>query len=380
MNKGLDTFLAQSLDVQAHHPLWQGQKPPGRLQVTKSVWPRSDDHMATLEESAGQQALRKLKRGERRGESSLSRQSGPLRMASGLSDEGKIAHSVNLVQSVQQEENSTRPGFPRENFQQLFVLVHLSLFVSCHTRGIPEFFLLILVQVDFALHVFQELRHELPAGHGPQPVECAALDEDEGVKVGGPQLAAAPLHAHVLEHRALADARGRLDGDHRRQRRAGAGHGPARAEHGLDPHGLDGTLDVPVLGEVVGHLGPVVHVEAGGLLGVHLREDELLVEVLLPRAPPLGLAARGRLRTGLEPVGKVLSVVLLQGVGEGGERLLGDGSGCGGDGGAVEGGVEAVGRVDGDLGLAVGVGVDGDQVVGVLLQAELAALAQGLEV
>ena len=101
------------------------------------------------------------------------------------------------------------------------------------------------------------------------------------------------------------------------------------------------------------------------------------MEVLLPRAPPLGLAARGRLRAGLEPVGKVLSVVLLQGVGEGGERLLGDGSGCGGDGGAVEGGVEAVGRVDGDLGLAVGVGVDGDQVVGVLLQA---ALAQGLDV
>ncbi len=47
--------------------------------------------------------------------------------------------------------------------------------------------------------------------------------------------------------------------------------------------------------EVLDNLGPVVHVQLGRLLGVHLRHDQLLVEVLSPVRPPGNIRVdRGR--------------------------------------------------------------------------------------
>ena len=94
---------------------------------------------------------------------------------------------THLVQTVDEEEQAAARG------HGLDVRHHVSLGVYL---------------VEDILHVLAE---EVPAGHGAQVVQGATLDEDEDVEVAGPELALAPLQAHVLQHRALPDACGGLD-------------------------------------------------------------------------------------------------------------------------------------------------------------------------
>ena len=152
--------------------------------------------------------------------------------------------------------------------------------------------------------LFDYLVQELRSRHGAEPVERAALDEDEDVEVGAPQLVAAPLHAHVLQHGTLADARrslkfyqsiststrknfpgeSYLDCDDGGERGRRPGHAPAGAEHVFYFHALEGALPVaqPVvvgLAEVLNDLGTVVHVQLGRLLRVHLELKPLIISV-----------------------------------------------------------------------------------------------------
>ena len=158
---------------------------------------------------------------------------------------------THLVQTVDEEEQAAARG------HGLDVRHHVSLGVYL---------------VEDILHVLAE---EVPAGHGAQVVEGATLDEDQDVEVAGPELALAPLQAHVLQHRALPDACGRLDRDHGGQPRPRHRQLPRAQEQVVDGDGLGVVIR---LGEVLQHLGAVVHVDLGRLLDIVLGHDQLLVE------------------------------------------------------------------------------------------------------
>ena len=67
--------------------------------------------------------------------------------------------------------------------------------------------------VEDILHVLLE---EVSAAHGAKVVEGPTLDEDQDVEVLRPELALAPLQAHVLQHRALANTCGEHGENHQR--------------------------------------------------------------------------------------------------------------------------------------------------------------------
>ena len=153
------------------------------------------NHVATLEERPRQETLGELQGRQDGVDRAPPALTGLLGVAGGLADVGQVPHAVNLVQAVQEQEDAAGSGLLGQLGKLRPLLVLNRLF-----------------QADLSFDGAEDLRHELPAGHGAKPVERPALHEDEDVEVWVPQLVAAPLHAHVLEHGALTDTGRGLDG------------------------------------------------------------------------------------------------------------------------------------------------------------------------
>ena len=65
---------------------------------------------------------------------------------------------------------------------------------------------------------------------------------------------------------------------------------PASAKHFFDPDGLDGSGDVSRSidgsGKVLNDFCAVVHVQLGSSFGVHLRHDQLLMQIFASELSP----------------------------------------------------------------------------------------------
>ena len=209
------------------------------LEVSESVRSGGDDDVRARSQATAQQGLDQLQRTQTLLGGELGREAGQGR------------HPGDLVQPVYQEQQPALAGS--------------GLYVGDHVR----------VRGNLGQDILYMFLQKLLAAHWSQVVESSALDEDENIKVVSPEESLAPLETHVLQHGALPYPSRGLDRDH---------GGKSRPHHRDLPGVLEQVVDGDVLGVVIGfreilqHLGPVVHVQLGGLLPIVGGDHQLLVQ------------------------------------------------------------------------------------------------------